>query len=69
MPLSKIIQILIENDQHVIYENLVNINKLEERFGKTNTMDEVQKYIDTLNQMIKEGKEPPIILSLNPNKN
>ena len=51
-----------------IYETLGNDEKLKERFGSKNTMDEVDKYIDSLNQMIKEGKEPPVILTLNPNK-
>ena len=51
-----------------IYENLGNDKKLEERFGTQNTLDEVKKYIDDLNQSIKDGKEPTVILSLNPNK-
>ena len=51
-----------------IYESLGNEEKLKERFGSKNTMDEVDKYIDSLNQMIKDGKEPPTILTLNPNK-
>ena len=51
-----------------IYEALGNDEKLIERFGKDNTMAKVQEYIDSLNQLIKEGKEPPVILPLNPNK-
>ena len=51
-----------------IYESLGNEEKLKERFGSKNTMGEVDKYIDSLNQMIKDGKEPPTILTLNPNK-
>ena len=51
-----------------IYENLGNDKKLEERFGNQNTLDEVKKYIDDLNQSIKDGKEPTVILSLDPNK-
>lgn len=42
--------------------------KLIERFGKNNTMDKVKEYIDSLNQMIKENKEPPVNIVLNPNK-
>ena len=51
-----------------VYETLGNDEKLKERFGSKNTMGEVDKYIDSLNQMIKNGKEPPTILTLNPNK-
>ena len=51
-----------------VYEALGDDKKLKERFGSKNTMCEVDKYIDSLNQMIKDGKEPPVILTLNPNK-
>ena len=51
-----------------IYENLGNDQKLVERFGKENTMYEVNEYIKSLNKKIKEGKELPVILNLNPNK-
>lgn len=51
-----------------VYENLGNDQKLIERFGKENTMNKVHEYIDSLNQMIEEGKEVPVILSLDPNK-
>ena len=51
-----------------IYEALGNEEKLIERFGKDHTMDKVQEYIDSLNQYIAEGKEPPVLLSLDPNK-
>lgn len=51
-----------------IYETLGNFDKLVERFGNDNTMDKVQEYIDSLNKLIKENKEPPVILELNPNK-
>ena len=51
-----------------IYEALGNKEKLIERFGKENTMDKVKEYINSLNQLIKDGKELPVILSLNPNK-
>ena len=51
-----------------IYEALGNENKLIERFGSENTMDKVNEYIDSLNQLIKEGKEPIVNLALDPNK-
>ena len=51
-----------------IYENLGNINNLQERFGKVNTMNKVNEYINSLNQMIKDNKEPPVHITLNPNK-
>ena len=51
-----------------VYEALGNDEKLKERFGSKNTMKKVDEYIDSLNQMIKDGKEPPTILTLNPNK-
>ena len=51
-----------------IYENLGNDQKLKERFGTENTMDKVKEYINSLNQMIKDGKELPVNLTLNPNK-
>ena len=51
-----------------IYENLGNDEKLKERFGTKNTMDKVKEYINSLNQMVKDGKELPINLTLNPNK-
>ena len=51
-----------------IYELLGNDEKLKERFGKNHTMDKVQEYIDSLNRMIKDGKELPVHLTLNPNK-
>lgn len=51
-----------------IYEALGNDQKLKERFGSVDTMKKVQEYIDSLNQMIKDGKEPPVILTLDPNK-
>ena len=44
------------------------MNKLIERFGKDNTMDKVNEYIDSLNQMIKENRELPVNITLNPNK-
>ena len=51
-----------------IYEALGNENKLIERFGSENTMDKVNEYINSLNQLIKDGKEPSVTLTLNPNK-
>lgn len=51
-----------------IYELLGNDQKLKERFGNINTLEKVKEYIDSLNQMIKDGKELPITLTLNPNK-
>ena len=50
------------------YELLGDDNKLKEKFGDTNTMIKVQEYIDTLNQQLKEGKEPKAIVEFNPNK-
>ena len=51
-----------------VYENLGNDEKLKERFGSKNTMDKVKEYINSLNQMVKDGKELPVNLTLNPNK-
>ena len=51
-----------------VFEALGNDEKLKERFGTENTMDKVKEYIDSLNQQIKNNKEPRIILELNPNK-
>lgn len=51
-----------------VYESLGNDDKLKERFGNVDTMDKVQEYIDSLNKLIKEGKELPVNLTLDPNK-
>ncbi len=51
-----------------VYEALGNNQKLQERFGSDNTMDKVKEYIEELNKKIKDGKEPPINLILDPNK-
>lgn len=51
-----------------VYEALGNFKNLQERFGYEDTMEKVQEYIDLLNQLAKENKEPIINLSLNPNK-
>ena len=48
-----------------IFEKLGNQQQVEERFGKTNTIDNIKKYIFDLN---KEDKEELIKIELNPNK-
>lgn len=47
-----------------VFERLGNDKDLQERFGKENTMDKVKEYIDSLNKMMKNGKEPPVNLTL-----
>ena len=51
-----------------VFELLGNKDNLIERFGKDNTMQEVQNYIKTLNDDLKKRKELPINISLNHNK-
>ncbi len=51
-----------------VYERLGNDERLKERFGSENTMDKVNEYISSLNKLIQEGKELPVNLILNPNK-
>ncbi len=51
-----------------VYESLGNDKDLKERFGSKNTMDKVKEYIDSLNQAIKENRELPVTITLNPNK-
>lgn len=51
-----------------VFEALGNDNDLVKRFGKENTMNKVQEYIDSLNKAIKENKELPVKLLLDPNK-
>ena len=51
-----------------VFEALGNDNNLVKRFGKENTMNKVQEYINSLNKMIKENKELPVKLLLDPNK-
>ena len=51
-----------------IYEALGNDDDLINRFGSTDTMNKVKEYINSLNQLVKENKELPITLTLNPNK-
>ena len=48
-----------------IFEKLGNQQQVEKRFGKENTIIEIKKYIDTLNN---EDKEKLIKIELNPNK-
>lgn len=50
------------------HELLGDNEKLIERFGSNNTMDKVKEYIDSLNKMIKDNKELPVNLVLDPNK-
>lgn len=51
-----------------IYENLGNDEKLIERFGKDDPVKKAKEYALSLNQMIKQGKELPVIITLDPNK-
>lgn len=51
-----------------IYENLGNQEKVELRFGKENTIEEIKKYISSLNEDLKQGKELPINITKDPNK-
>ena len=48
-----------------IFEKLGNQSQVEERFGKENTLNEIKKYIDSLNN---ESKEEIIKKEFNPNK-
>lgn len=50
------------------YELLGDDIKLKERFGDENTIDKVKEYIDSLNKQIKDNKELPVHLTLDPNK-
>lgn len=51
-----------------VYENLGNQEKVELRFGKENTIEEIKKYISSLNEELKQGKELPVNLIKDPNK-
>lgn len=51
-----------------IYENLGNVEDIKKRFGTINTLDKVKEYIKSLNQMVKDNKELPIHITLDPNK-
>lgn len=50
------------------FELLGDTENLKKRFGHENTMNEVQKHIKSLNQAIKDDKELPVNITLNPNK-
>lgn len=51
-----------------VYENLGNQEKVELRFGKENTIEEIKKYINSLNENLKQGKELPVNIIKDPNK-
>lgn len=51
-----------------VYENLGNQEKVELRFGKENTIEEIKKYIRSLNENLKQGKELPVNIIKYPNK-
>lgn len=51
-----------------VYENLGNQKTVEQRFGKENTIEEIKKYISSLNEELKQGKELPVTIIKNPNK-
>ena len=51
-----------------VYETLGNDQKLIERFGKDNPLEKAKEYVKSLNQMIRDNKELPVILTLDPNK-
>lgn len=51
-----------------IFEILGNMQDLKKRFGNDNTMIEVKKYINSLNDAIKNNRELPVNLILDPNK-
>lgn len=51
-----------------VYEALGNEDTLKARFGEVNTLQNVQDYINSLNKLIKTNQEPPVNLTLNPNK-
>ena len=48
-----------------VIENLGNLNKLKERFGMNNTLEELHKYINNLKEI---SKEELINVTFNPNK-
>lgn len=50
------------------FELLGDDNNLKERFGNVDTMNKVKEYIISLNQQIKDNKELPVHLTLDPNK-
>lgn len=51
-----------------VYENLGNQEKAELRFGKENTIEEIKKYINSLNEELKLGHELPVNIIKDPNK-
>lgn len=51
-----------------VYENLGNQAKVELRFGKENTIEEIKKYINSLNNELRLGKELPVNIIKDPNK-
>ncbi len=51
-----------------VYENLGNQEKVELRFGKENTIEEIKKYINSLNEKLKLDKELPVNIIKDPNK-
>ena len=51
-----------------VYEALGNDDKLKERFGNIDTMKKVDEYIKSLNQQIKDNKEPKQTVEFDPNK-
>ena len=48
-----------------VFEKLGNQQQVEERFGKVNTIENIKKYIEELNN---ENKEEIINVQFNPNK-
>lgn len=51
-----------------VYEKLGNQEQVEKRFGKENTIVEIKKYINSLNEILSQGKELPVHLIKDPNK-
>lgn len=51
-----------------VYETLGNQSKIEERFGKIDTLNKVKDYINKLNKDLKDNKELPVYHKFDPNK-
>ncbi len=51
-----------------IYEILGNPQQIEERFGKTDTLNKIKEYIRVLNKQLKDNKELPVYHKFDPNK-
>ena len=51
-----------------VYETLGNQSKIEERFGKVDTLNKVKDYINKLNKDLKDNKELPVYHKFDPNK-